>query len=125
MSPKRPSEKTLKDKATRLHSLVVRARGACEKCGDTNPATLQCAHIISRARIHTRTDERNAFCLCAKDHWFFTNNPVEFGLFVLDRIGEDAYQGLREKANTPPPKPLWAFWMGECERLAQRLEEAA
>ena len=125
MSPKRPNESTLKKKATALHSLLVRSRGVCEKCGERDPSKLQCAHIVTRARIHTRTDENNAFCLCAKCHWFFTNHPVEFGLWVIEQIGEDAYRAIYQKANTPPPKPLWAFWMAECERLAQRLAEAA
>lgn len=122
--PRKPSAKTLKAKATTLHSLVVRSRGACERCGERDYSKLQCAHIISRARVNTRTDEMNAFCLCAQDHWFFTLNPVEFGLFVVERIGEDGYAALREKAFADPPRPIIRFWEDEVTRLSALLAEA-
>lgn len=120
--PKKPTAASLKNKATRLHSLVVRSRGACERCGSRDD--LQCAHIISRARVLTRTDEMNAFCLCAKDHWWFTNNPVEFGLFVVERIGQDGYEALRTKAFAAPPRPMVAFWQAEVDRLSVLLAQA-
>lgn len=83
-------------KATRLHAQIVRARGACEACGGTS--TLQCAHIVSRRYASTRSDLDNAFCLCAGCHLHFTEWPLEFHSFVLERIGEDGYQRLRKKA---------------------------
>lgn len=88
--------KGARGKATRLHAQIVRARGACESCGGTS--TLQCAHIISRRYASTRTDLDNAFCLCAGCHRRYTEWPLEFHSFVLERIGEDGYRTLRKKA---------------------------
>ena len=62
-------------------------------------AFLQCAHIISRKYSWTRTDLDNAFCLCASCHRFFTDNPVEFGIFTIDKIGDDKFDELIEKRN--------------------------
>ena len=87
-----------KGKATRLHAQIIRDRGACECCGSTNH--LQCAHIISRKYSWTRTSLDNAFCLCASCHRHFTDNPVEFGQFTVQKIGEEGYAGLIEKRNS-------------------------
>lgn len=103
-----------KGKATRLHSQLVRLRGLCESCGSTD--NLQCAHIISRKYNATRTDENNAFCLCARCHMNFTDDPVGFGLFVIDRVGEPAYDALRAKANGGV-KWYESDWRDECARL--------
>jgi len=84
-----------KGKATRLHALITRDHGECIRCHYTE--ALQCAHIISRKYSHTRTDLDNAFCLCASCHMYFTDNPVEFGQFTIDQIGEDNYDLLLEK----------------------------
>ena len=84
--------KGAKGKATRLHALITRSFGRCMKCG--NAHALQCAHIISRKYARTRTDLDNAFCLCASCHMYFTDNPVEFGQFTIDQIGEENYTHL-------------------------------
>jgi len=85
-----------KGKCDVLYSLIVRSRGACERCGTTQ--TLQTAHIISRKYSATRTDERNSFCLCAKDHFYFTNWPVEFTEFIVQTIGQETYDELKRKS---------------------------
>ena len=90
--------KGAKGKATKLHALIVRSRGRCEKCGSRH--VLQCAHIISRKYSWTRTDLDNAFCLCASCHRFFTDNPVEFGIFTIDTIGDDRFDELIKKRNS-------------------------
>jgi hypothetical protein len=90
--------KGAKGKATKLHALIVRSRGRCEKCGSGH--VLQCAHIISRKYSWTRTDLDNAFCLCASCHRFFTDNPVEFGIFTIDKIGDDMFDELILKRNS-------------------------
>jgi hypothetical protein len=82
-------------KATRLHAMIVRGFGSCQRCGSTH--ALQCAHIISRKYGNTRTDLNNAFCLCASCHMYFTDNPVDFGTFTINEIGEDAYGVLLER----------------------------
>ena len=84
-----------KGKATRLHALITRAYDKCLRCDNTH--ALQCAHIISRKYAQTRTDLDNAFCLCASCHMYFTDNPVEFGQFTIDQIGETNYTDLLRK----------------------------
>lgn len=119
-------------KATKLHSKFVRTRAgwACERCGrsigDTAPSgklvkQLHCAHIISRHVAATRTDETNAFCLCASCHWYFGKWPIEFAKFVFDRIGEDAYDVLLVKAEAG--KGQRVDWAAELERLNNGLAE--
>lgn len=112
-----------KGKATRLHSLVVRARGRCERCGSTSG--LQAAHIISRKFSATRTDERNAWCLCASCHRRLTDWPNEHVAFAVQTLGDDLYAELRAKAleNPRPWKP--ADWQAECVRLQALLDEVA
>lgn len=112
--------KGARGKATRLHSQVVRARGRCENCGTTQ--SLQCAHIVSRRYAATRTDENNAFCLCAGCHLRFTDHPFEWVKFVLAKIGVDGYDTLRAKAEAGV-KANDSFWKAECERLAALLRE--
>lgn len=116
--------KGLKGKATRLHSLVVRARGICECCGDAYYPNLQCAHIVTRERNATRTDETAAFCLCKSCHLKFTHDPLEWVDFVVSKIGRDAYDEIqfRSKAGV---KANDAYWQGEIDRLEQILKEAA
>jgi len=84
-----------KGKATRLHALITRAHGECIRCGNSH--ALQCAHIISRKYAQTRTDLDNSFCLCASCHMYFTDNPVEFGQFTIEQIGEANYTELLRK----------------------------
>jgi hypothetical protein len=100
-----------KGKATRLHALIVRSYGKCMKCG--NEHALQCAHIISRKYANTRTDLDNAFCLCASCHMYFTDNPVEFGTWTLDQIGEENYQHLLDKRRVNSK----VDWATESKRL--------
>ena len=117
----------VKAEATRLHSLIVRARGVCENCGDAWRATgskLECAHIVSRRYSRTRTDLDNAFCLCSRCHMRFTEWPLEFADFVVSKIGQDAYDALRAKAQGLGK----VDWYEELDRLrviAERLGVAA
>jgi hypothetical protein len=98
-----------KGKATRLHSKVVREIRMCERCGETEYTQLQCAHIIGRKYNATRTDLRNAFCLCAGCHAYFTDHPVEFGKFVQKMWSKKYYPTLKELAQ-PGTKGTDAFW---------------
>lgn len=73
----------------------------CENCGGDN--VLQCAHIASRKFVATYTNLRNAYCLCASCHRFFTDHPVEFARYVqrtwagryYDEIFRQARQGYK------------------------------
>lgn len=112
-------------KATKLHSLYVRQRAGfiCERCGGTRSEgrQIQCAHIISRNYGATRTDENNAFALCASCHFYFGKWPMEFSKFVMNEIGPDAYEQLRGKAEQGVGKKV--NWASEVERLKGKMGE--
>ena len=116
--------KGLRGKATVLHSKVVRSRGICEACGEQDYSKLQCAHIIPRRFAATRTDERNAFCLCARDHFRFTEHPDEWLAFIDQTIGREEFDRLKQKA-LAGVKTSEGFWRDEIERLNGLLKEAA
>lgn len=88
--------KGARGKATKLHSQLVRSRGRCERCGSTH--MIQTAHIISRRYANTRTDENNAWCLCAACHFHLTDHPDEHMHFVAQTIGMDEFDRLKQKA---------------------------
>lgn len=85
-----------KGRATKLHAELVRARGACERCGST--AYLQCAHIVSRRFSHTRCELDNAWALCARCHAELTADPFAHVAFAHATIGEARYAELRAQA---------------------------
>lgn len=105
--------------ATKLHSLIVRSRGRCERCGDTNYSKLQCAHIIRRRYSSTRTDESAAWALCWTCHDRVDNHPDDFMLLVEQTIGLDAYFALKAKAE----RPTKVDWQAERARLKALLQE--
>jgi len=78
---KKVSKSYLKKKADMLFSKHIRSIGVCEmapfdnvKCG----GVLQCAHIIGRANMRLRYDEKNALCLCSGHHVWYTHHPFEW-----------------------------------------------
>lgn len=104
-------------KATELHAKLIRSRGHCENpdCkGGWNQ--LHTAHIISRRHAATRTDEKNAFCLCAACHMRFTDYADEWMDFIDKTIGREEYDRLKQKAFTVT-KTNDAFWQAEIDRL--------
>lgn len=79
--PKKPAKKA-KPKATdykrwcdELFSLIVRSRGACQRCG--SQLNLQCSHIVSRGYLATRWNELNALCMDRGCHHWQHMNPLE------------------------------------------------
>lgn len=114
--------KGIKAKATRLHAEYVRSRGACERCGSVR--SLQCAHIVSRRYSATRTDELNAWCLCAGCHMRLTQHPDEHVAFAWKTRGEDGYRALLDKAYAGV-KANDSFWHAEVIRLESLLRSAA
>ena len=94
--PKKINKTRLKRQADTLFARIVRQDGACRKCGKTTQ--LQCAHIISRSYHSTRWSLDNAMCLCQGCHMYFTHHPVEWEIFVLKCIGEEAYKDLKKRA---------------------------
>lgn len=117
------SAASLKRKATTLHSMVVRARAgyACERCGTTT-GQLQCAHIVSRRFTATRCDPEAAWCLCASDHRFLTENPHEHVAFAVATRGEDGYRRLIDKAYAGRGLVMnAAFWRERVDTLSAEL----
>lgn len=114
----------LKGRATSLHSKVVRARGACQSCVESDYTRLQCAHIMSRRYAATRTDENNAFCLCARCHMRYTEHADEWMDFIDSTIGRAEFDRLKAKASAGV-KTSEAFWRAEMDRLTALLKEAA
>ena len=39
--------------------------------------------------------------MCGSEHYFFTNNPLEWDEFIKDDLGEDVYEELRRLALAP------------------------
>lgn len=87
-----------KRKATILHAELVRARGACTRCGHTE--NLQCAHIISRTYATTRCRMDNAWCLCARCHRAVDTHADEKMALVDRTIGYEAFKELKTAAIT-------------------------
>ena len=118
--------KGAKGKADRLTSLIVRSRGACEACGESEYRKLQCAHIVPRTFSATRTDEANCLCLCWSCHRKFTDDPFAWVTFVHQHIGEAEYERLRTKARDGVGTKI--DWESEAMRLTvawKRIEAAA
>lgn len=90
--------KGAKAKCDKIFSKLIRSTGYCLRCGSV--ADLQCAHIISRRYSATRTDLRNAWCLCAGCHFRLTNWPREHSRYITETIGSALYDELQAKAET-------------------------
>lgn len=114
--------KGLRGKATKLHSLVVRSRGRCERCGSTQ--TLQAAHIIPRRYAATRVDPENAWCLCAGCHRRTTEWASDHMALVEQTIGLERFWELKRAAETGV-KANDAYWQGWIDRLNDMLREAS
>lgn len=111
----------VKAEATRLHSLIVRSRHpVCQAihfaidrpCGIH---ATDCAHIVGRVYSHTRTDEANAFGLCAQHHRHFTNWHGDWMRFVDGTIGREEYDRLCAKARDGVNEKF--DWYDELDRL--------
>jgi hypothetical protein len=101
--------KGAKAKADKLFSEIIRSYGRCEASGyDERPCSpqLQTAHIVTRKRSATRTDLRNAFCLCFAHHRWFTDQPVQFARFLQQSWAKDYYDSVY-RASITPTKVNW------------------
>ncbi len=81
-------------KNDKLIGEIIRARGACERCGKTS--SLQDAHIIGRAKsLAIRWDEENHLCLCVRCHlYWWHKQPLEAAQWF-----EEKWPGRYEKLN--------------------------
>lgn len=111
--------KGAKGKCDKLFSKIIRSRGTCERCGNTDRTSHQCAHIISRKYSATRTNQENAWNLCAKCHRRLTDWPREHSHFITETIGGERYEELRQLAEQPTKMD----WAAEYERLKQIAKE--
>ena len=107
-----------KKKADDLFSKIIRSKNYCDRCGKGQ--FLQCAHIVSRRFSATRCDLRNALCLCARCHHYFTDHPVEFGRFVINKIGDELYDELQKLAHKPT-KVDWKLTYEELKKIYEDL----
>lgn len=93
--------KGAKGAADRIFSEIIRSVGYCENCFRKPPLVqLQCAHIISRRYSNTRVDIRNAMCLCAGCHRYYTDHPVEFSKFVQRSWAAEFYDDTYAKSQS-------------------------
>jgi 5-methylcytosine-specific restriction endonuclease McrA len=107
--PKQPrrrktDRKILIAELDKLFSRLVRleAKGHCEVCG--RPKTfeeLACCHIFSRKNLNTRWDKKNAFGGCWQCHLQFAHKePIRFYDWVRERLGDEEFKKLRQRADT-------------------------
>jgi hypothetical protein len=75
----------------------IHARGQCQRCGDRR-GPFECAHIVRRSRSWTRTDERNAWCLCHDCHRTVDTVQSEFLKLVEQTIGMALLEELERKS---------------------------
>lgn len=89
-----------KDKATKLHSVLVRARadGRCEWCGEAR--RLECSHIVGRSYNHTRTDLDNGLALCGSCHRAWHRQGPEMLMMIDELIGRPRFDALWAKAHS-------------------------
>src|SRR6056300_495769 len=87
--------------ADKYFSDVVRARAnyQCEHCHKSN-SRMECAHIFGRRSKSVRWSLDNAVCLCHWCHRYFTENPLDFGQWLDNYLGNGHMVILREKHNS-------------------------
>jgi len=113
-----PTKTQLRRKCDILHGRIIRAQGYCSRCGRTQ--NLQRAHIFSRSYRAIEFDDRNCLCLDSACHVYFTHHPVEWEIWVQERIGLETYYELRAKAMThvvPDYRELLAELTARCATL--------
>ncbi len=100
-SKRRKSRLALRRECDKRFAVAVKARDGwqCRACGrGQNQGQIQCAHICSRRYHATRWMMGNAMALCSGCHVRFTNDPIAWDDFVIERIGEAGYMELRRLA---------------------------
>ena len=94
------TKKSLKAKADKLWSEIIRSIGFCEICGKNQ--NLNAHHVVGRINYALRWDLKNGICLCAGCHTFNRtsahNNPLAFVEFFKS-IRPDDYEYLLSRKN--------------------------
>lgn len=117
------SKPELIDLADKLHSIYIRAqRNGCELAGwphaakecpgrDLHPSELQCAHGWDRGAHSVRYDPSNTYAIEMRCHAKYTRNhrqgDAQWHDWMAQRLGEQVYQELRERAR---PLRQWEAW---------------
>lgn len=70
----------------------------CEHCYKTDGKT-ELAHIYGRRSKSVRWDTLNALCLCHTCHRVFTENPLDFEIWLKSYLGQGYLDILNEKRN--------------------------
>lgn len=104
----------------RLTSLLVRSRGACQRCG--SPSNLQAAHIISRRYAATRCNLANLWALCPGCHMYVDEHFDAKYRLTVDTIGLDTFTELSRLAQSN--RGRWD-WAAERERLTALVKAAS
>ncbi len=128
--PRKPSPKSLKAKADRLFSLLVRSRGFCEArwahdrgligWHPTCAGNLETSHMLSRRYSHTRCDPSNALCLCSSAHRYVTADPGAHHQLVAEIHSPGHWDVLRASANRTT-KVDWAAQVALLEQATEGL----
>ena len=110
-------------------SVLVRARGACERCGTRTQ--LECAHIVRRRfvgdpdGIRLRTNEDNAWCLCRTCHALVDSHALEFSDLVDRTIGRHKFAELMLVKHAPHRPWRESDWVAERARLLALVKQVA
>jgi hypothetical protein len=97
-------KRTLIKKLDTAWSNRIKQFGVCEVCGKNKP--LNAHHFYSRSIRVIRWDIDNGFCLCVGCHVFSSKfsahkTPAEFVEWAIEKRGDDWYNDLKIKKNTP------------------------
>lgn len=98
---------SLISKLDKMFSLYVRLRDSnangyfyCISCGQMKSwYDADCGHYFSRSRMNTRFDEENAHSECKACNRFSSDHLDGYRTNLIRKIGEDAYEKLRIRAN--------------------------
>jgi len=87
-------------------SKFIRTRDnwTCQRCSkqyDPPTSALHCSHFWSRGNWSVRFDEDNTEALCYGCHSYLGGNPVEFHKYYLEKLGQERFDALEQRRNTP------------------------
>ena len=87
-------------------SKYIRTRDmwTCQRCSkqyDPPTSALHCSHFWSRGNWSVRFDEENTEALCYGCHSYLGGNPVEFHKYYLEKLGQERFDALEKRKNTP------------------------
>ena len=89
-----------------IWSKYIRTRDnwTCQRCDKKYaPPTsaLHCSHFWSRGNWSVRFDFFNCQALCYGCHSYLGGNPQEHREFILNKLGQEEFDALQKRRNTP------------------------